>query len=467
MLWRKLVRSSISLQFIALAASAYAALPAQGPMPAAMPEDLLPELKHLLDVGMRESPSMLVANLDLASAEGQRIVNRSALFPIVSANGQYAYTETAVSSNTSSRSKTNGPLYGISFYQPLFQWGTLKAQADIGKLQVHISEKSYVEAYRLLALSIRSQYLTLIQKKLKLRNQRFGVRVAESTLSVQEARLRDGRISAGDIVGFRLGVDEARIFADQALEDYDSTRKTLARIVGLDDIPDESIPLEVPKPTFAPETIGSYFEEMKRVGVENSVMLATFEDQIKASKLNYKIAKYRLFPKFNITGSFGQSNQTQVDTITRKPTLTAITTTQIGVGANWTIFDGLATRGAKMSALAARRLAEFKLKQFKESVSDTARQLERQISYSGRLMDLTQTRKELTAAAIEKVGNDVRSGVSSQNTLDIVTQNANNAELTAMGARADFLVKWSNYVSVLGVDPILKNLPSSNLRNGK
>src|SRR5690242_9388469 len=99
MLWRKLVRSSIPLQIIALAASTHAASPVQGPMPAAMPEDLLPDLKRLLDVGMRESPSMLAANLDLASAEGQRIVNRSALFPVLSANGQYAYTETAVSSN--------------------------------------------------------------------------------------------------------------------------------------------------------------------------------------------------------------------------------------------------------------------------------------------------------------------------------------------------------------------------------
>ena len=467
MLWRKLIRSSIPLQILALAASASAAVPVQGPMPAAMPEDLLPDLKRLLDVGLRQAPSMLSANLDLASAEGQRIVNRAVLFPTLSANGQYAYTETAVSSNTDSRSKTNGPLYGLNFYQPLFQWGTLKAQADIGKLQLRISEKSYVEAYRLLALSIRTQYLTLIEKKITLRNQRFAVRVAESTLSVQEARLRDGRISAGDITGFRLSVDEARIFADKALEDYDSTRHTLARIVGLSDIPDDSIPVEVPKPTFAPETIGSYFEEMKRVGAENSVMLSTFEDQIKSSELNYKIAKYRLFPKFNIVASFGQSNQTQVDTVTKQPTLTAITTTQVGVGGNWTIFDGLATRGAKMSALAARRLAELKLKQYKESVDDTARQLERQIGFSGRLMDLTQVRKELTAAAIEKVGNDVRSGVSSQNTLDIVTQNANTADLTAMDARSEFLIKWSTYVSVLGVDPILKTLPSRNSRNGK
>jgi outer membrane protein TolC len=436
-------------------------------MPAALPEDLLPDLKRLLEVAVKQSPSMIAGNLDLASKEGNRIIARSGMLPTISGNALYAYTETAVSANTSSSSKTNGPLYQIALNQPVFHWGALKAQADIGKIQLHVAEKQYAEMYRTLALSIRNQYLDLIQKKATVAAQHFSVRTTESYLSVQEARLKNGRISAGDIIGPRLALDEARIYDDRAVEDYDASKRMLARLVGVADIPDDSIPSEVPKPVYARETIGSYFEEMKKFGPGNAVLLGAMEGAVRESELNYHIAKRRLYPKFNFSASFGQSNQTQVDSVTRSPILTAITTTQVAIGAYWTIFDGLATRGAKMSALAARRLAERKLDQFRESIDESARQMEKQIGFAGRLMDLTEVRRNLAFAAVEKVGKDVKNGVSPQNSLDQVTQTANTAALAASKARADFLQKWSAYVSLLGVDPVLNNLPSRYLRNGK
>lgn len=465
MRWRKLLTRWFSIQVGVIAAAVPFSLSAQSPMPAALPEDILPGLKPLLQQAVNQSPSMLAANIENATAEAYAYGDRSGLWPSVSAYGRYEHAESAVSAKSSTTTKTDGPTYGISFSQPIFYWGSLKAQADIGTLRIRIAERQYAEAYRLLALSLRNQYLTLIQKKMTLSNQRQVLKSTESNLALQEARLRDGRISQGEIISPRLQVDEARITTDKAQEDYETARRALARLVGIAEIADDSVPSDIPKPTFAPETIGAYFEQMKRSGAENSILLQTYLDTIQQNELAYKIAKTRLYPKFLISGSFNQINQTSV--VGGTPSITAITTTAIGVGANWTIFDGFATRGAKLSALAAKRLAEQRLKTFKETTTETARALEKQIGFAGRLMDLTEIRKALADDAVKKVESDVRSGVSSQTGLDTFTQTANTAALAALTARANFLSSWSEYVSVLGADPALNNLPPRYLRNGK
>jgi outer membrane protein TolC len=467
MLWQTLSKNPLPLLLALFAASLPVGGFAQSAMPAALPEDLLPQLKHLLQVAVSQSPTMLSSNLDVVTAEGSRIQAHASLLPSVSGYGNYSYTESAVAANTSSRSKTNGPQYGLSFYQPLFAFGALKNQNDIGKLQLHIAERQYAEAYRLLVLSVRSQYLGLIEAKLSWQNQRFNLHIAESNLAVQEAKLRDGRISSSDITAPRLSVDEARITAEKAQEEYESSRRLLAHLVGLPDLNDDSIPVEIPKPTFAPETINSFFEEMKRGGLANVLMVQAYQDTIHVNDLYYKIAKVRLYPKFNVSASFNQTNQTSVVSATAAPVLEAITTQSISVGANWNLFDGFATRGAKMAALAARRLAEQKLKAFKEATDDTARSLEKQIGFAGRLMDLSDVRKELQLAAVTKVSNDVKSGVSPSTLLDSVTYNANVAQLAAQDARAEFLTKWASYVSLLGADPALDNLPPRYFHNGK
>jgi outer membrane protein TolC len=433
----------------------------QNAYPAALPEDLLPGLRPLLDTAMKESPAMLSANLTVATADANAIVDRSGLYPSVSGFGQYVSTQEAISSNTSSKSTTTGPVYQVSFSQPIFQWGALKNQAEFGGLRSSIARRQYAEAYRALSLSVRSEYLTIVEKKIALRNAQNLEKTATDTLTLQEERLRNGRISEGEIIEPRLQLQEAQINLDKAKEDYDSSRRMLAHLVGLQTIEDSEIPDDIPKPTFAPETTASFFaEQSKHDPLENNVLLQTYKDAIKEDDLTYKIQKVRLYPKFNVFANYTQENQTNVDA-SQKPILTAITVTTLGVGGNWTIFDGFSTRGAIRGALAAKRLAERQMADYSATTSDALLNLQKQIGFAGRLMDLSETRRALAVAAIGKVRNDVQSGVSPQSLLNAVSQNADTATLTAVVARADFLSRWAEYLSLAGVDPVLDKLPSS------
>ena len=438
-------------------------------LPAALPEDLLPELKQLLQTASTQSPAIVAKNIDVAQAEALRIQDRAGLFPTLSASGGYSNVESAIAGEAGSKSSNDGVFYGVYFSQPLFHWGALKHQHDIGKIGVQLAEKSYAEAYRTLTLTIRKQYLALIQSKMEVRNREFAARAAESFLGLQEAKLRDGRLSQGEIIHPRLALEEARIRAGRAQAEYESAKRLLARTVGVPDIDDSTVPSSIPRPTYAPQTLGAYFETLKNTSLENTFMGDYYRQSIEQAQMRYRIARVRLLPKFSLSASYNQSNYSQIERLATgdRVVQTELTSTVYGITGFWTLFDGLATRGAKLSALAAKRLAERSLDTYLESTSESIRLLEKQIGFSGRMMDLTDTRRQLAFAAVKKVSDDVRSGVSPQATLDKFTAEAYDSELASLSAQAEFLSHWSEYVSLLGVDPVLANISPRYLRHGK
>ena len=79
-------------------------------------------------------------------------------------------------------------LYNASVTQPIFQWGAYKNQAAMGDLGEKIAERQFAEAYRMLAVSIREQYMALIGKKIALRNAQFALKLSQESLEVQQAR---------------------------------------------------------------------------------------------------------------------------------------------------------------------------------------------------------------------------------------------------------------------------------------
>src|SRR4051794_876304 len=85
---------------ILTAVSPLAAQTPNAPLPAAMPEDLMPELKTLLQTAVQQSPTMLAKSISIAKAEADRIVAKSVMWPSLGGNVQYASTTTSVSSGT-------------------------------------------------------------------------------------------------------------------------------------------------------------------------------------------------------------------------------------------------------------------------------------------------------------------------------------------------------------------------------
>jgi outer membrane protein TolC len=323
-----------------------------------------------------------------------------------------------------------------------------------------MSARNYAEASRGRALLLRSQYLALIVKKITLQNAIFSVKVAESSLALDEEKLRGGALSPGDVIPSRLAVEEARLAKDRAEEDMNFSRNAIIRLAGLDGLPDSEIPDGIPMDKLKLDQggTGAMLAKFQHDGVENTNLALMYYWGIKQAELNYKQAKYRLFPKLSAGASVAQSNSTNAagDVVVQ----TGVYSQSVSLTVGWSIFDGFATRAAKMSSMASRRIAERALANYIEQTTEQARTQERQLAFAVRAMDLANVRRELIVGALERAEDDLKRGFGSQGAVDTIQLSLNNYTLVANANRADFLNRASDFISLVGSDPVLEKLPA-------
>ncbi len=430
-------------------------------------EDLFPQLKPILEKALTQSSQMLMRNIDLAQAEANKVMSDAALMPSVGSYVSYSTSTAAVSANTDVSSRASGIYYGVSLSQPVFYWGTIKAQADIAKIGVKVAEKNFAEAYRLLAVNIRAQYTGLIIKKLSLRNAEFGLKLSQSALAIEEERLRTGRISPGGIIAPRLAVDEARLGRDRAEAGLDQGIRYFCLSTGLEKLDPASIPDDLVLPGLFYDT--AYTKPMVArflsTDIENTLQAQINRDYIQQANLNYKIARFRLYPKIGMSAGYSLSNSTSASQNT--VTQAGVTSQSINVTASWTIFDGFATKGAKRSTLLTKRNYEKQLETYLRTTADQVSDLERQLNFAARAMKLSDTRRDIQGSAVKLVEQDLVRGVGSQLTVDSTRAVSYQTDLNAIAVRADFLSRWAEFLSALNLDPALKNLPARYLSHAK
>jgi outer membrane protein TolC len=433
-----------------------------------MPEELLPELREILRAALDRSPQMISNSLNLAQAEANRYGTDSSLWP--SLGGSASYGKSSTSSTTAgvdSSSQSQGLSYSVGLGQPIFQWGALKNRAAIGRIAVKIAERNYAEGYRMLANTIRSQYLSLVGQKASLRYSDHAMQLAETGLLAEEEKLKEGSISEGDLLMPRLGMAEARLSAERARADFASSKRAFARLVGLTELPDERIADEVPLPVHSPETAKELLHAFLRDGPGLTNQGQIYLMYIKQGELNYRIAKTGLYPKFSLNANYGLSFSSGTDASGKVLPQTAVLSKGYGIGGSWTIFDGFATRGAKLSALASKRLSERQLQSYADATVDAAQNSHNQLQFSARALAFSVQRRDLTKANLERVREDFKLGLTSRSSLDLAVAALIGADVSAIQARSDYLNRWADFVSQTGADPAMKNLPARYVRSTK
>lgn len=438
-----------------------AAARAQAPV-GGLPEDLIPSLRPILEAALTQSPQSIQARINEAQAEANRYVSYAGLWPLVSGSVQYATTDSEVSTLSSVKSDTSGVFYGFNVNQPLFQWGALKAQAEIGAIGVKVAERSYAEGYRTLVLTLRSQYLALISRKLALQHLRFQQERTAADLKVAEDRLASGTLSSGGMIAPRMAMTEIDLRVEQSEADLGYALRVFSRLAGVPDLPLASLPQAVPQPVAMVSTADGLLASFLQDQGGSSIQAEIYDLYVQQADLNYDIAKTRLYPKFSLYAGYSLNNSTSatLDSISQ----VGVASFNYGVIASWTIFDGFSARGSKLSALETKRTYELQRRNYTDATLESAQNIHRQLGFSLRALALAEQRYDLGRELVRGTEEDVRLGVSAQAALDNAQVIANNAELAAVAARTDYLTRWSEFVSLVGADPAMNNLPERYVR---
>jgi outer membrane protein TolC len=430
-----------------------------------LPEDLMPVLRPMLVTALGQSPQMIAQNINIATAEAIRIQDVSGMLPSMSGIAYYSTNKTAVAQQTSISSTASGLFYSLSLNQPIFYWGALKARADSGKIGIYIAEHQYADAYRLLVVSLRTQFLALVTKKITLRNADYALKQAEETLATVEARFKTGRASTEDMTEPRLAVDEARLARDQAVEDLENSKRLFLLMVGKADLDLDGVPEAVPQPVYAPEVVARLLQDFVQAGAEQTYSTQVWRDYIKSANLDYRIARVNLLPKILFSATMSQTNVTNASM--NYVSQVGISNTGWEIMANWTIFDGLATRGAKLSALDRKRSYERTLRTNTDQTIAQVRNLEKLLGFAWRSLEISQSRRDLSETAFKRLEENLKLGSASQTMVNAAQLRFYTSEFTLAYARSGYLNYWSQFVSTLCVDPVLNLMPASYLKDGK
>jgi outer membrane protein TolC len=448
---------------LALFCFAAALLRAEAPsIEGTLPEDYLPGLKPLLKTAVEMSPSTLLANIQVAQQDGQRYVDAQALWPQLSGNINYTAQTESISGAASGNSTERGVFYSFNVSQPIFQWGAYKNNAAIGTLGLKIAQRQYADAYRLLATQIREQYMYLVVKNIILRNSRFTQKLAEEALATQQAKLESGSVSQADLQTFQISAEQAQLNADRLAEDYAYAKRTFTRLVGIDDLDDSTVPLAIPEPKFSAPTADEILTGFVGGGVESTFQSEVYKMTIDQQNLNYSIQKVRLLPKFNAAAAFDLFDQS--NTVGGHVYQQALQQETVQVAANWTIFDGFMTKGLKIEMLANKRYYERVRKSYVDSTIDTISYMRHQLGFSARALSLSEVHHALIGAEVKRVGEDLKLGYASPATLETSTSNLYQTEYDLANAETDYLSKWTEFISLAGLDPAMSNISPRYVR---
>lgn len=428
-----------------------------------LPEQLLPDLDRLLQSAVQQSPRMLSRAIDVETAENNSIQHRAGLLPSLSAYASYyksddrqEYLYPNQAGVISSYRVTKTP-FSVTLSQPLFHWGERRNTARIGEISANLARRQYREAYRLLAQEVRTNYVRLIAHKISRMRARYHAEISRSQLQESEARWQKKAISDADIAAVRLDTERAEIAALQTELDFENAKMLLARLTGTKILADAEIPDGMPAVTHQPDAFRPQLARFLEQRDPPSPEAVVLRSQLEIENLNYANAKTRLRPKLSAVAAFSQDQQNNLYGTIDSYSLTSL---YAGVSVNWSIFDGFASGAVVRNTLARRRNLENEYRVLTERLAQDMQSHVRQLEILSRQMKISDRIAQDSRGALQTAREEFQRGVRTEAYVNQMQLNLYDADVRALHARLDYLLRSGEFLGLLNEDPILANLPS-------
>ena len=422
-----------------------------------LPEEVYPQLNTILATAVRQSPRMLNRALDLEIAEATRIQARSNLLPSIGGYANYIESRDT-RADLVGRLDVTKIAYNFSISQPLFHWGERYNYARIGQIQESIAKGQYRDGYRVLAQTLRGDYLRLIIHKVLMKRAAFYLEHTQNQLTHEEERLAKKVISEYQISTFRLAAEQAQISSERAQFDFEMAKVSFARLSGSPLLTDAAIPDSIPVVAYSPGAIGRLLADYLGRKEMPTMEAVTMRKLIESEKLSYASVKTRLRPKFSLMFGVSQDEQSYTINVAQK---FRVNSQYGGVTASWAIFDSFASQAAVRSALARRRQMDNDYRDLTGRLLQTAQIQVRQLDFSARTMALTDRALVAGENNLQAKQEEFKRGVMAEADVNQARVALYDAHLSALYGRSDFLTKTGDFLATIAQDPVIAQLPET------
>lgn len=429
-----------------------------------LPETQMPFLDEALKTALQQSPQMIIRSLEITKAQAGVTMGDKALYPILGASAKYAATRQSTTDSPATTS--NGFQYNIGVSYALYHWGEISNSSLVNRIGVEIAKKNYAQGYRDVVQLVRSQFLQLVMKKRAFELKRMQWERQKKRLEIDRLKAKQGSISQGDVSGSEVAFEESSIALDQIRLDYEEAKDGFMRICGRSTLEDAEIPNAIPEPKLTEKQQALMLEHFDKAALgENVPSISLSKAYLKQADLRYRVERVRNWPKLDL--ALGNSLQNYTNFSGSSVRQTATKESSAGVVINWDIFDGFYTRGAKLNALTQKRIAEYQLADAKVELDRKKKSCAEQFELSVRRLALREKLLGYSRGGFGYVKEELAAGRSSPEQVEQAQMDLFDAELKTMAVRAEVYARWSEFVSVLWMDPALNRIPASYLKNGK
>jgi len=417
-----------------------------------LPEDVMPQLRPLVETAMRQSPRMIEKNLDLAQSEADHYMARASSLPQIGGYVQYQWQrETRADAGPQGDISSNNEkfYYNFSLNQGLWHWGALQAARKIARIDRELAVINYAEAYRGLAAEVRASYMGLVLAKIAVSNTTFARRMAEENLARQQARYSANQITYGQIMSEQLRLDEASLAEQRARADLDFALATFRSLSGESQFTEADIPELIAEVAAAPATASLVASSAN----QQDDRIAAAEKDVERAKLGLVGPRYALFPKLGLVAGVSRDEiNRDLNAYNKYQTDTWYAGAQI----NWTIFDGFSSRGQRLAGYTRLRRAEQRLANLRESLERDQRREEQSVSFTWQAYQNAKMRLRMAREGVDYHKELAQRGEASQEQVDTAISNMNTLFYVAQQTLAAHLSANVQYVSSRGLDPLGK-----------
>jgi len=419
------------------------------PLQVVLPEEVFPELEVVVQELSKNAPAAAIARERLSEAAGVRLAERSARLPEVGSYAQLNYqTEQRENTGTVDRALY---FWGIEANQPVYQWGAIEARAQMGDLRVDAARNNNAASLRALLRDARDLYLRIFRRKVALQLAQETRSIAEQDLARVEQRHQAGELTDVERAEAEVLVahSEADILQQEhdlqylelqfraitgwkggLLPDFDSA---LARFM------DTKVVEEAPLPRKSPT---------------ESLMYQTLQTQIELEEKQYTVANALNLPQFRLVGGIFRD---EIDSAFLADSEDRINYF-IGGAVTWNIFDGYEAAGLKMAARARKRQLERQAEMELGLYQSEALRLRTQLEFMGRNVLINERLLELSEARLATARRRFDNGAISTNDLLLSQSSRNQAQLSLIDTKINYMTVLSNYLTLTRQDPVLESL---------
>ena len=410
------------------------------------PEDIYPELVQIYEAANGQAPSLQLQAERIRESEGSALVYSAEKYPNLrlALNGGYAVRDRA----DFDRTETFAGIFSVSFEKPIFRWGAIAANDQLGKLSVSRSKVEYEQFYLSLVEQIRSIFLDLVLHRNSLGNQTLKERIFRMRLEDQRKRKEIGTLSEDDYRRTKIGLEEALLAIERTRTGIERALRHFNLITGSDDWEIQQFPTVVPSVSYSHTRVSELLEAYLESGLADGSNWIIKVNEIERAKHDLTIDRARNRPSFDV---FVRASQEDRDTAARNDVLTLVYFG--GLQVRWDLFQGFANKGRRIAREAQIRILESQLKSMGERFRNEAERQAFDLDMDFKALALNEERFTLDQKQYEKAVADRANGLISE--IDFLQKQLNlkNREYSIFQARTRFLKKLSQFLAYIGRDP--------------